>query len=121
MSNYVTQEQFTQVLEEVRKGFNAVSQGQSEIKASLNGIDKRLTKVETNLEDVNNSLNDIDKRLIKVEANGQSLDKRLSNVETSVQKLPDVSEKFGELKNWRQIAFIIIAAVVGWFARGGKF
>jgi hypothetical protein len=35
-------------------------------------------------------------------------------------KLPDISEKFGELKNWRQIAFIIIAAVAGWFARSGK-
>jgi hypothetical protein len=35
--------------------------------------------------------------------------------------LPEISEKFGELKNWRQIAFIIIAAIVGWVARSGKF
>ena len=39
---------------------------------------------------------------------------------SAIQKIPDLSEKFGELKNWRQIAFIIIAAVVGWFARSGK-
>ena len=44
----------------------------------------------------------------------------MSNIESSVQKIPEITEKFGELKNWRQIAFIIIAALVGWFARSGK-
>jgi hypothetical protein len=45
----------------------------------------------------------------------------LINLRNAIEgKLPNISEKFGELKNWRQIAFIIIAAVVGWFARSGK-
>jgi hypothetical protein len=52
------------------------------------------------------------------------LDKRLSNLEISAAKIPEITEKFGELKNWRQTAFVIIAGVVsallGWLARGGK-
>jgi hypothetical protein len=40
---------------------------------------------------------------------------------TVENKLPDISEKFGELKNWRQISFVIIAAIAAWFVRGGKF
>jgi hypothetical protein len=41
-----------------------------------------------------------------------------------VTKIPEITEKFGELKNWRQTAFVIIAGVVsaflGWLARGSK-
>ncbi|MEM8719978.1 MAG: hypothetical protein AAGE84_11800 [Cyanobacteria bacterium P01_G01_bin.39] len=52
------------------------------------------------------------------------VEKRLSNVENSVAKIPEITEKFGELKNWRQTAFVIIAGVVsaflGWIVRGGK-
>jgi hypothetical protein len=65
-------------------------------------------------------VNELDKRIIKLESNLQSMDKRMSNIESSVQKIPEITEFFGELKNWRQIAFIIIAAVVGWFARSGR-
>ncbi len=64
-----------------------------------------------------NKVESIDKRLVAVETKVDSVEKRFSTVES---KLPDISEKFGELKNWRQIAFIIIAAVVGWVARSGK-
>ena len=98
MTNYVTQDQLTQVLEEIRKGFNALYQGQSELKSELNSI--------------NSTLTEIDKRSVVVETKIDTTEKRLGTVEG---KLPDVSEKFVELKNWRQIAFIIIAAVVGWF------
>jgi wobble nucleotide-excising tRNase len=69
---------------------------------------------------IDNKFNELDKRIIKLESDLQGIDKRISNIESSVQKIPEITEKFGELKNWRQIAFIIIAAVVGWFARSGK-
>ena len=40
-------------------------------------------------------------------------------------KIPDLAEKVGELKNWRQIAVIIItgtaSTVFGWLLRSGKF
>ena len=50
----------------------------------------------------------------------KTIDARIKNVETAVQKIPEITEKFGELKNWRQIALIIIAAVFGWFVRSGR-
>ncbi len=41
-----------------------------------------------------------------------------------IQKIPDLAEKVGELKNWRQILIITITAtvsgVIGWFIRGGN-
>ncbi|HAC63506.1 MAG TPA: hypothetical protein DCF68_08175 [Cyanothece sp. UBA12306] len=42
-----------------------------------------------------------------------------------IQKIPDLAEKVGELKNWRQIVIITVTAtvsgVIGWFIRGGTF
>ena len=50
----------------------------------------------------------------------KAIDARLKNVETAVQKIPEITEKFGEFKNRMQLAFIIIAVVFGWFARSGR-
>ena len=91
-------------------------------------INDRLDRLDRKIDDkfnelkleVKEDINRVEKRVIKVESDLQGIDKRISNIETSVQKIPEITEKFGELKNWRQIAFIIIAAVVGWLARNGK-
>jgi prefoldin subunit 5 len=53
------------------------------------------------------------------------IDSRLKNLESSSQKIPDLAEKVGELKNWKQIALVVITAslggLIGWFVRGGSF
>jgi chromosome segregation ATPase len=57
------------------------------------------------------------------------LDNRLGNLESTVQstaqKLPDLAEKVGELKNYKQIAIVIftasVSSAIAWFLRGGKF
>ena len=63
-----------------------------------------------------------DVKAVHVEIKG--LEKRLSNVEASVTKIPEITEKFGELKNWRQTAFIIIAGVISsvltWLAKSSR-
>ncbi|MBW4534761.1 MAG: DUF1664 domain-containing protein [Pleurocapsa minor HA4230-MV1] len=81
-------------------------------------ISDRFDQLDGKVEKLTEKVDSIDKRLIAVETKVDSTEKRLGTVES---KLPDISEKFGELKNWRQIAFIIIAAVIGWFARSTKF
>lgn len=91
------------------------------IKDGFNQLDRKIDNKFNELDKkIDNNFNELDKKIIKLESDVQSIDKRMSNIESSVQKIPEITEKFGELKNWRQIAFIIIAAVVGWFARTGK-
>ncbi len=98
----------------------------------FNQLDRKLdeTKVELK-QDIAQVETKLEKQIIKLEGDIKALhvevrgiDKRLSNVENSVTKIPEITEKFGELKNWRQTAFVIIAGVVsaflGWIARGGK-
>ena len=38
---------------------------------------------------------------------------RLAALESSSQKIPDLAEKVGELKNWKQIGLTLIGAILG--------
>ncbi|MGL5836341.1 MAG: DUF1664 domain-containing protein [Waterburya sp.] len=87
----------------------------------FNQLDRKLDETKSELkQDISDLKGDL--KALHVEVKG--LEKRLSNVEISANKIPEITEKFGELKNWRQTAFVIIAGVVsaflGWLARGGK-
>lgn len=48
----------------------------------------------------------------------------LQNQQQFVQKIPDLAEKVGELKNWRQLVIIALTATISsvltWAIRGGS-
>ncbi|MEM7757644.1 MAG: DUF1664 domain-containing protein [Cyanobacteria bacterium P01_A01_bin.40] len=102
------------------------------IKDNFNELDKKIDNKFNELDKkIDNKFNELDKKIDNVKSELKQeiadvrgdikvVDAKQKNIETSIQKIPEITEKFGELKNWRQIAFIIIAAVVGWFARNGK-
>jgi hypothetical protein len=54
----------------------------------------------------------------------KTINARLSNLELTSAKLPDLAEKVGELKNWKQIAIVIFTALVSgsiaWFLHGSS-
>jgi len=63
-----------------------------------------------------------------VETKLDNTNQRLSNIETSIQKIPDLAEKVGEFKNWKQVGILLLASIfsgtigsfIGWIARGFK-
>ena len=97
------------------KGTEANTKAIADLTASVSGLREEMrvgfANVETRLADVRGD--------IKV------LDNRLGNLESTAQKLPDLAEKVGELKNWKQIAIVIFTAsvsgVIAWFLRSCKF
>ena len=123
-----------------RKVDNQFNELDKKIDNKFNELDKKIDTVKSELK----------QEISDVRGDLKAIDARQKNVEISVQKIPEITEKFGELKkrcdpashlrgiisakdvyprmgareraprHWRQIAFIIIAAVVGWFARSGK-
>ena len=102
----------------IQGGFNQLDK---DINNKFNELDKKIDNKFNELDKkIDNKFNEVEKGIVKLEAELGGLDKRVSSIETSVQKIPEITEKFGELKNWRQIAFVIIAAIFGWFARSGK-
>ncbi|HHP7231728.1 MAG TPA: hypothetical protein ACFCUY_12830 [Xenococcaceae cyanobacterium] len=89
-----------------------------EIETELAGkINQLNLDIKSEFKVVNERLNNIDNRLVAIET-------RMDEQRSSIAKIPDLAEKVGELKNWRQIALIVIAAVVsgvlGWILRSGR-
>ena len=84
-------------LEMIINNQKVLEKGQANLKEQWTGIDQRLAIVETRLEDW----------------------------KPAIDKIPDVAEKIGELKNWTQFLIITVTAVfscfIGWFIRGGTF
>lgn len=76
-----------------------------------------IKEINVKIDNLTSTINNIDKRLIVVET-------RLDEQKAAVAKIPELAEKVGELKNWRQIAVIIItgtaSTVFGWLIRGGR-
>jgi phage-related minor tail protein len=87
-------------------------------------ISDRFNQLDGKIEQVREDIKGLDRRLRDIELNQAETKGRMDEWKTSIQKIPDLAEKVGELKNWRQIAFVVIAAIVsgflGWIARGGK-
>lgn len=119
----------TYSLEEVLKRIEDKIDRQSEATATSiqtleNKLDDRINKLENKLNDkidhVGNKLNDkIDKQSEEI----TTIRATLKAQQPLFEKIPDLTEKVGELKNWRQIVFIVVTAtvsgLVGWLIRGG--
>lgn len=100
--------------------FNQLDRKLDETKAELKRdvletkADLKRDVLETKSE-LKQDIGDIKGDIKALHAEVQGLEKRLSNIESSARKIPEITEKFGELKNWRQTAFVIIAGVVSAF------
>lgn len=94
-----------------------------ELKALIVSIDARLTGIQEESR-INAAVTN--EKLIAI--NG-----RLDTLQNSVDKIPELAEKLGELKNWKQIGSIVITAfissifsgliggVIGWLIRSARF
>jgi len=114
-----------QLKEFIKDGFNElkgdINQLDRKIDNKFHELDRKISEVKSELkQEISEVKSELKQEISDIRGDIKTIDARFKNVETAIQKIPDISEKFGELKNWRQIAFIIIAAVVGWFARNGR-
>ncbi len=69
-------------------------------------------------------LDGISQDISKIKTDIAVISSRLDSQQKAVDKIPDLAEKVGELKNWRQIAIIIITGtasnVLGWVLKDGR-
>ena len=75
-------------------------------------------------QEIINKLNKISDDINEVKTDLAVIKSRLDGQQKAIDKIPDLAEKVGELKNWRQIAIIIItgtaSTVFGWFLKSGR-
>jgi chromosome segregation ATPase len=67
---------------------------------------------------------DLNKEIIDLKVSVARIEASLQSQQQLIQKIPDLAEKIGELKNWKQIVFIVVTAsvgtLIGWLIRGGN-
>jgi chromosome segregation ATPase len=99
----------------------------------IDRLDQKMDNIETKLE---SKIDDLETKLggridnVETKLNQQSeeiasIKATLQAQQKSVDKIPDLAERVGELKNWRQFVIITITATlsgfIGWLVRGGNF
>jgi hypothetical protein len=89
-----------------------------EMRANHAQLDK---KMDVGFADLKGQINNLESKL---EGKIAVCNSKLVGLESTASKLPDLAEKVGELKNWKQIAIVIFTASVSgsiaWFIRSGQ-
>ena len=63
-------------------------------------------------EETNNRFTQLEKGQETLKLEMVEVKTKLNTLEPSIQKLPDLAEKVGELKNWKQIGLVFVTAVI---------
>ncbi|MFM2380123.1 MAG: hypothetical protein RLZZ143_2703 [Cyanobacteriota bacterium] len=81
-------------------------------------------QLETLREENNKQFINLQKEITEVKIITAKIEGTIQSQALLTPKIPDLIEKFGELKNWKQIAIVAItaftSATITWFIRGGN-
>jgi len=81
-------------------------------------------QLETLREENNQQFINLHKEITEVKIITAKIEVTIQSQAILTQKIPDLIEKVGELKNWKQIAIVAItaftSATITWFIRGGN-
>jgi hypothetical protein len=106
-----TREQMISLREETRKQIDTLKE------------DNR-KQLETLREENNKQFINLHKEITEVKIITAKIEGTIQSQAILTQKIPDLIEKVGELKNWKQIAIVAItaftSATITWFIRGGN-
>jgi chromosome segregation ATPase len=61
---------------------------------------------------VDNRFNQIDEKITDLRINQTEVQTRLNDWKPSIDKTADLSEKIGELRNWKQIAIVLLTGFI---------
>ncbi|MBD2395348.1 hypothetical protein H6G11_13925 [Cyanobacterium aponinum FACHB-4101] len=100
--------------EQINSKVNNLTVEVAVIRESLDGVNKRFDDVNKRFDDVNKRLDDWKPQITKA----------TDKADKVAEKMSDLSEKVGELKNWRQVAIIVITGLITtlfWLLREVRF
>jgi peptidoglycan hydrolase CwlO-like protein len=85
-----------------------------DLKDLITNLDRKIDKLDSKIDNLET----------KIEGKIDTVNSRLTNIEANTKVIADLSEKVGELKNWKQIAIIVFTAsvsgAIAWYVRGGS-
>ncbi|MEG3435575.1 hypothetical protein V0288_00445 [Pannus brasiliensis CCIBt3594] len=91
--------------QENRERFTALQQDVSELKQDVSELKRDVAELKKNV-------TDLQKDVIDLKISSSKIEGTLEAQATLTQKIPDLIEKVGELKNWKQIAIVTVTAFI---------
>ncbi|ACB49972.1 unknown [Crocosphaera subtropica ATCC 51142] len=115
---YSLEEMFSRLEQKIDKLENKLD---TKIDTLENKLDTKIDTLENKLE---NNQKEVNQKLDKQSEEIATIKATLQAQQQLIQKIPDLAEKVGELKNWRQIVIIALTATISasitWLIRGGN-
>ena len=91
----------------------------------LKYITDLLVELKSDLKETNKKIGNLSSEITDLKVDIATIKGKLESQQGYISKIPELAKKVGELKNWRQIAVIIItgtaSTVFGWFLRSGRY
>ncbi len=79
----------------------------------IDKLDNKLeNKIDSNQKELKQDIKEFNQKLDKQSEEIANIKATLQAQQTLIQKIPDLAEKVGELKNWRQIVIIALTATI---------
>lgn len=115
-------EQISSLREETREQISSLREENREQIDTLKEDNRQ--QLETLREENNKQFINLHKEITEVKIITAKIEGTIQSQAILTQKIPDLIEKVGELKNWKQIAIVAItaftSATITWFIRGGN-
>jgi hypothetical protein len=67
----------------------------------------------TDIKEIKDILTNIQTQIVDLKLSVGKIEATLQAQSPSIQKIPDLAEKVGELKNWKQIGLTIVGGLIG--------
>lgn len=71
------------------------------------------TATDTDIKEIKDILTNIQTQIVDLKLSVGKIEATLQTQSPSIQKIPDLAEKVGELKNWKQIGLTIFGGLIG--------
>lgn len=96
-----------------------------ENREKFTALEQKFTGLETGQEELNSQIVGLQREISDFRVGIGRVEGSLQGQQPFIQKIPELVEKVGELKNWRQIVIITLTATISstitWAIRGGSF
>jgi peptidoglycan hydrolase CwlO-like protein len=90
----------------------------------LKYITDLLVELKSDIKETNKKIDNLSSEITDLKIDIAGMKGKLESQQGYISKIPELAEKVGELKNWRQIAIIIItgtaSTVFGWILKSGR-
>jgi len=71
------------------------------------------TVTDTDIREIKDILTNIQTQIVDLKLSVGKIEATPQTQSPSIQKIPDLAEKVGELKNWKQIGLTIVGGLIG--------